>query len=136
MQKKKLWIFVDGAARGNPGPAGIGILIKDESGRIVSSHKEYLGNMTNNQAEYSALIKALEMASRLGGNDLKVISDSELLVNHLTGKYVVRSKNLRGSFEKVRRLEQSFTRINYRHVSREKNEQADMLANSAIDDAL
>lgn len=136
MQKRKLWIFVDGAARGNPGPAGIGILIKDESGRVVSSHKEYLGNMTNNQAEYSALIKALEMASRLGGNDLKVISDSELLVNHLTGKYVVRSKNLRGSFEKVRRLEQSFTRINYRHVSREKNEQADMLANSAIDDAL
>lgn len=134
--KKKLQIFVDGAARGNPGPAGMGIVIKDVSGRIIASHREYLGSMTNNQAEYSALIKALELASRLGSDRLKVISDSELLVKQITGKYAVRSKNLRALFAKIRRLERSFSGIDYQHVSRERNEEADRLANKAIDEAV
>lgn len=132
-----LHIYIDGAARGNPGPAGAGAVIK--VGRQVYYYKKYLGTATNNQAEYHGLILALAKArEHINQNNLvidKIIcySDSELLIKQLRREYKVKDKTLAGLFVKVWNLTQHLPRIEYCHISREKNKDADKLANEAID---
>ena len=132
---KKLSIYTDGASRGNPGPAGIGIVICNESGKIVKQYKEFIGTATNNVAEYRALIKALELASSFLVSEIECFSDSELMVKQLNGKYRVKNEKLGELFLQVRGKEERFEKINYFYVPREKGliKRADKLANLGIE---
>jgi ribonuclease HI len=130
---RRLILFTDGAARGNPGPAGAGVCVLDASGKEVAHIRRYLGDATNNVAEYSALVVGLERARELGAREVEVRSDSELLVRQMIGKYRVRNENLREFFERAKQLEASFERVEYTHVPRDENVVADRLANEAID---
>lgn len=133
---KKLVIYSDGACRGNPGPAGIGIVICDESGKIIRQYEEFIGNATNNIAEYQALIKALELASIFSVSEVECFSDSELMVKQLNGAYSVKNKKLGELFLQVRGKEERFKKVTYSHVPREGDfiKRADKLANIAIDE--
>lgn len=127
-------VWIDGASRGNPGQAGIGVLIQNNEGETLNEISEYLGDdKTNNQAEYSALIKALESCKELGVKNVKVLSDSELVVKQMKNQYRVRSEKIKNLHKKAKRLESEFQEVAYNHVSREKNSIADNLANKAID---
>lgn len=132
---KKLIIYTDGASKGNPGPAGIGIVICDESGKVVKEYGEFMGNVTNNIAEYRALITALELAAAFPVNEVECFSDSELMVRQLNGEYRVKNEKLRVLFLQVREKEKRFEKVNYFHVPREEDliKRADKLANIAID---
>src|ERR1700680_1763663 len=123
----------DGGARGNPGPAGYGVVIKDESGRKVAALSEYLGHQTNNFAEYQALIGALEYAIEHGPKALKVISDSELLVRQIKGIYKVKEPTLRDLHTRARQLINKLEWFDIEHVLRGHNREADDLANEAMD---
>lgn len=127
-----LVVNIDGASRGNPGPAGIGVVFVRDNTRITE-YKEFIGKKTNNQAEYAALKKALQIASTFD-NELTVLSDSQLIVNQRTKLYKVRSKQLKIIFREISNLERRFKIVIYKHVPREKNEYADLLANQAIDE--
>ena len=129
----KLTIFTDGGSRGNPGPSGIGVVIKDVSGQTVKKVSEYIGPTTNNQAEYQALARGLEEAKKLGGSELEIIMDSELVVKQVKREYKVRDKNLAPIFLKTWNLLQGFKKYTIHHVLRHKNKQADELVNQAID---
>lgn len=131
-------VYVDGASRGNPGPAGVGIVVMDQSGKVILEHYEFLGpNFTNNQAEYMALIKALEICSSLFSKGvLHVFSDSELLIKQLTGQYKIRSQNLKKLFREVKEKEKLFSKVHYHHVNRDANRRADELANKAVEEAM
>lgn len=127
-------VQIDGASRGNPGPAGIGVLIRGEKGEILKGISEYLGEeKTNNEAEYSALIRALGASRDLEADKVNVLSDSQLLVRQMNGRYKVNSKNLKNLYRKALALESEFKEVNYRHIPREENSAADELANSALD---
>lgn len=128
-----LTINIDGASRGNPGLSGIGVVISKDGQKIVG-HGEFVGNTTNNVAEYLALKKALKIASTLNDNDITILSDSELIVNQRNRSYKVRSKQLKIIFREVNNLEKYFKSVSYRHVPREDNRAADLLANRAIDE--
>ncbi|MCK4736481.1 MAG: reverse transcriptase-like protein, partial [Methanophagales archaeon] len=134
--RKKLIIYTDGASRGNPGPAGIGIVICDGLGKVVKEYKEFIGNATNNIAEYLALIKALELAGGFPISEIECFSDSELMVRQLNGAYGVKNGKLGKLFFQVREKEKRFERVNYIHVPREEDliKRADKLANHAIDE--
>jgi len=132
---KKLIINSDGAARGNPGPAGIGVTIKDEKGAIVREIAEYLGETTNNQAEYRALIAGLKAAVEMGAEEIRAFADSELIVKQIKGLYKVKNEGLRPLFEEVKGLLRKFKSCNITYVPREMNKEADKLANKAIDEA-
>jgi probable phosphoglycerate mutase len=125
--------YIDGGARGNPGPAGYGIVITDSSGATIAELKCFLGHRTNNYAEYSALIAALEWALAHGKRDLRVASDSELLVRQMKGIYKVKSPDLRPLYEQARTLARKLERFEIGHVRREMNRRADKLANQAMD---
>ncbi|MBI5583234.1 MAG: ribonuclease HI family protein [Deltaproteobacteria bacterium] len=125
-------IHSDGAAKGNPGPAGAGWLIRDGQGRVLSRQFQYLGLGTNNEAEYRALIGALEEALALGGQAVTVYSDSELLVRQLNGEYRVRSLHLKDFFNRAQDLLRRFQEYVILHVPREQNREADLLANQAV----
>lgn len=127
-----LVVNIDGASRGNPGPAGIGVVFVRDNRRITE-YKEFIGKKTNNQAEYAALKKALQIASTFD-NELTVLSDSQLIVNQRTKLYKVRSKQLKIIFREISNLERRFKMVIYKHIPREKNEYADLLANQAIDE--
>ncbi|HTX19219.1 MAG TPA: ribonuclease HI family protein [Bacteroidota bacterium] len=133
--------YTDGAARGNPGPGGVGILLKDEAGGVLLREKKYLGKVTNNVAEYTALIECLRHVRRLGeGNGIRctsllVHSDSELLVRQLKGEYKVKDAVLKELHQEVRTLLDSSTfEFAITHVPRELNREADALANESIDE--
>jgi ribonuclease HI len=129
-----LTISIDGASRGNPGPSGIGIvLIKNEM--IISEYNEFIGEKTNNQAEYAALKKALQIATAFD-NEITVLSDSKLVVSQRNNRYRVRNKQLKVVFREISNLEKEFHAVVYRHIPRAKNQYADFLANRAIDEAL
>lgn len=128
---KKLTIFTDGGARGNPGPAGIGVFIKG-----AGEYKKYIGETTNNQAEYRAVILALEKAKDLNAEELDFYLDSELVVKQLKREYRVRDADLASLFLKVWNLCAEFKKVNFTHVRREKNKEADKLVNEAIDEHL
>ncbi|HEV2272636.1 MAG TPA: ribonuclease HI family protein [Acidobacteriaceae bacterium] len=125
--------YCDGGSRGNPGPAGFGVYIQDEEGRVLGELSEYLGKRTNNFAEYSALLAALQFAIAQGRRRLRVIADSELMVKQMKGQYRVNSPDLRPLYEQARRLTMQLDRFEIRHVLREKNRHADRLANLAMD---
>src|SRR6201988_330071 len=123
----------DGGARGNPGPAGYGVVIKDESGRKVAALSEYLGHQTNNFAEYQGLIAALEHTLKHGPRALKVISDSELLVRQIKGIYKVKNATLQDLYARAKELIGRLEWFSIGHALREHNQEADRLANEAMD---
>jgi ribonuclease HI len=123
----------DGGARGNPGPAGFGVVIKDESGRKVAALSEYLGNQTNNFAEYQGLIAALEYVIEHGPKALKLISDSELLVRQIKGIYKVKNATLQDLHGRAKELIAQLDWFSIGHAFREQNQEADRLANEAMD---
>lgn len=129
----KLILQSDGASRGNPGPSGAGAILRDTNGAVVREISQYLGLATNNQAEYLALILALEAAISAGVAHLDLRLDSELLVKQLRGEYRVRSLQLQPLFEQAQRLLRRIGSVSIRHVPREQNAAADRLANEAID---
>jgi ribonuclease HI len=126
--------FVDGASRGNPGPAGFGVFMRTERGEIIELCG-YLGTTTNNVAEYTGLIEALLIAKQEGATELDVISDSLLLVNQINGQYRVKHPNLIPLFNKAMRLAREFRRFSIKHTLRAGNKEADRLANLAVDRA-
>ncbi len=129
------WIvaYCDGGSRGNPGPAGFGVYIQDGAGKVLAEESEYLGMRTNNFAEYSALLAAIQFALSHGHRRLRVISDSELIVKQMKGQYRVNSPELRPLHEQARRLTFALEKFEIQHVLREKNRHADRLANLAMD---
>lgn len=128
-----LVIHVDGGSRGNPGPAGAGVVICDESGARLHEGAYFLGTQTNNSAEYQALIRGLQRAEKLAGRPIHIRSDSELLVRQLIGEYRVKNQALAALFTQVQMLLLRFGGWQIRHVPREQNQRADELANLAMD---
>lgn len=124
---------IDGGARGNPGPAGYGVAIEDETGRPVAQLSEYLGHQTNNYAEYSGLLGALSYAIKHGFKALKVFSDSELMVKQIKGEYKVNQPALKELHAKAIKMIDDMEAFEIKHVLREKNRDADRLANQAMD---
>jgi ribonuclease HI len=124
---------VDGAARGNPGPAGIGIVLADEDGNVVKEVAEPLGRTTNNVAEYTALIRALEEARALGCSRISVYTDSELMARQINGIYRVKTEHLIPLFRRATMLLAQFEKATVTHVRREKNKHADKLSNLGAD---
>jgi ribonuclease HI len=129
-----LHIYIDGASRGNPGPAGIGIVITDESGVALKNIDKSIGHATNNIAEYTALISGMEEARGLGAKELIINTDSELIAKQLGGEYKVKNPVLKDLYAKVTRLLNNFEQVRINSIPREDNKVADKLANKAIDD--
>jgi probable phosphoglycerate mutase len=123
----------DGGSRGNPGPSGYGAVIEDAGGRVVARLSEFLGVRTNNYAEYAGLLAVLKWANGNGAKRLRVISDSELMVKQMQGKYAVKSPILRPLFEEARKLARRIESFEMRHTLRGGNQEADRLANKAMD---
>jgi ribonuclease HI len=130
---KTLIIHTDGGSRGNPGPSGLGVFITDVDGKVVMEHSRYLGVMTNNQAEYLAIIDALEHAKTLGADEVRMFMDSELAVRQIKGEYKVKNPELGKLFMRVHNLKIGFKKVSFAHVRREMNKDADRLANEAMD---
>lgn len=128
-------LFTDGGARGNPGPAGIGAVLYDQEKNVLAEISEYLGEATNNQAEYKALHAALLEAQKLGGKFLSCYLDSQLIVRQMQGIYKVKNPDLRIIFENIQQLLTQFERVEFFHVPRAQNKVADALVNKAIDAA-
>lgn len=133
---KQLKIFSDGGARGNPGPAAIGFLILSATGQVLETHSRYLGFRTNNQAEYEALIAALEAAAKLGAEEVTCNLDSQLVVKQVVGEYHVRNIELRKLWRKVQELRGSFKKTIFLSVPRTDSQiqKADSLVNNALDE--
>jgi ribonuclease HI len=127
-------VFTDGGARGNPGPAAIGGVIK-QGAKTLEEFSSYIGQKTNNQAEYEALLAGLERAAKHTDTDIECVLDSELVVKQVQGEYKVRSANLKRLIPKVRHLEDRFRQVTYRHTRREGNVRADELVNRALEAA-
>ncbi len=133
MNNKKLIIHTDGGARGNPGPAGIGAVLKNESGEIVAEISKFLGVATNNQAEYQAVVQAIRKAKELKAKELDFYLDSELVVKQLNREYKVKNEKLAPFFVEIYNTSMEFDKVRFFHVPREQNKEADRLANIAMD---
>jgi ribonuclease HI len=133
-RRQKVFLYVDGSCSGNPGEGGAGVVIKDEQGRIVSRIKKYLGSVTNNRAEYQALIAGLQEAQSLGTSAVEVYLDSELVVNQINGVYRVRDAKLKTLEGEVRRRLGHFAHWVISYIPREENREADRLAREAVRD--
>ena len=129
----KLTTFTDGGARGNPGPAATGIVIKNEQGEILAHYGEYLGHQTNNFAEYSALLSALKKAKELGGTEIDCVLDSKLVVKQMRGEYKVKEPTLQKLFMAVYNTATQFKKVTYRHILRAGNKEADAEVNKILD---
>jgi ribonuclease HI len=132
----KVIIYTDGAARGNPGPAAIGAIIKDEKGNLIASISRRIGTTTNNQAEYQAIIAALEKAISLGARQVELRADSELIVQQLNGRYRVKKAALRLQYQQIMRLIGTLEGFTIAYIPRQQNAEADKLANKALDSNL
>lgn len=136
---EKLIIYTDGGSRGNPGPAALGVVIQDASGKLIKEYGEALGVKTNNEAEYEAVIFALKKVKALFGKEktktmtLDVRMDSELVMKQLTGKYKIEEEKLFPLFIKIWNLKMDFGAITFTHIPREKNKEADRMVNEALD---
>lgn len=128
----RVTIAVDGASKGNPGPAGIGIVISDESGKVIKEIGEYIGEATNNFAEYTALVRGLSEALNMNVSHAVVNTDSELLARQMSGSYRVKNKGILPLFESALDLMGKFKTVSINHVTRDKNKQADKLADKAV----
>jgi ribonuclease HI len=124
---------IDGGARGNPGPAAYGVIVRDAKGEIIAEISDYLGIQTNNYAEYSGLLAALEFAVRGKHLSLKVLSDSELLVRQMQGRYKVKSPGLIDLYDRARALVRKLDNFSIDHVLRHYNKEADALVNQVLD---
>jgi ribonuclease HI len=133
MSAKKVIINVDGASRGNPGPAAIGVTLKDEKQNLLAEISERNGVTTNNQAEYLALIAGLKKALVLEASQVMVYSDSQLMVRQIQGKYKVKNTDIKPLYSEIARLAYSFSSFNIASIPREQNQEADKLANLALD---
>ena len=133
MKNKKLIIYTDGGVRNNPGPAGIGAVLMSEDEKAIARISEYIGNTTNNQAEYRAVIAAIKKAKELGAEELNFYLDSELVVKQLNREYKVKDKDLALLFVQIYNISLSFKKITFNYIPREMNEEADRLANEAMD---
>ncbi|BDG08923.1 ribonuclease HI family protein [Anaeromyxobacter paludicola] len=129
-------LFTDGAARGNPGPAGAGAVIVNPAGHIVAKVGKFLGESTNNVAEYMGLILGLKRARAMGIKELEVLADSELLVRQLDGTYAVKAEHLAPLHAEAKALLAAFPQVSVRHIPREQNAAADEMSNRAIDERL
>lgn len=129
--KMLLNVHIDGASRGNPGLSAIGIIIKEDD-KVIKEYGEFIGVRTNNQAEYEALRKALEICTDLD-KEVNILSDSELLINQRNLKYRIRSQELKLLSREIASLEKNYDKITYKHIPRSKNSQADYMANKALD---
>ena len=129
---KRLVIYADGASSGNPGPAAIGATLKDEQGKLIASISQGIGRATNNQAEYRAVIAALEKAVKLGAKQVDINSDSELVVRQINGKYRVKNAALKPLYQQVKQLQSLLESFTITHIPREQNTEADSLANEAL----
>ncbi len=127
--------FIDGGARGNPGPAGYGVRIEDRDGTLVAELRGALGTATNNVAEYHGLIAALTWMAEHGHSDVEIRSDSELLVKQMRGEYKIKNEGLKPLAARARLLVMEVGRVDLRHVRRDANKEADRLANLAMDEA-
>ncbi len=137
--EEEIKVFTDGASRGNPGKAGIGIVIKDASDKILMTYKEFLGEESNNSAEYKALIKSIDILKSLEQNFslIQFFSDSELIVKQITGKYKIKNKNLiKLSLDFWNSINELNKKFKINHITRDKNKLADKLANEAINKAV
>jgi ribonuclease HI len=132
----RLRVYSDGAARGNPGPAGAGAVLVEPNGQVVDRLGKYLGTQTNNFAEYMGLLLGLRRARELGVKEVEVYADSELMIRQLAGRYQVKSPSLRPLYEEALELLNGFRRVKLVHVPREMNSAADEMSNRAIDERL
>jgi ribonuclease HI len=133
---RRLSVYSDGAARGNPGPSGAGAVLFDEGGAVVERLGRYLGQNTNNYAEYMGLILGLERARELGATEVSVYADSQLMIRQLGGSYKVKAENLKPLYAEALALLRSFARFELHHVPREENAEADEMSNRAIDERM
>ncbi|HEX9604604.1 MAG TPA: ribonuclease HI family protein [Myxococcales bacterium] len=135
-EARRVRVFTDGAARGNPGPAGAGAVVLDGEGRVLARLGRFLGKQTNNVAEYQGLLLGLRRARQMGAREVEVRADSQLLVRQLQGKYAVKNEVLKRLHEEALALLRSFDRYELLHVPREQNALADEMSNRAIDEQL
>jgi len=133
MLKNKAIIYTDGGSRGNPGPSALGIVIEDERGKILKEYSHYLDKATNNQAEYEAIIFALQKAKQLKIKELEIRTDSELIGRQLLGKYKIKDSDLQPLFIKVWNLRLDYEKVNIKIIPREQNKKADKLVNQELD---
>jgi len=130
--EKRLFLFTDGASRGNPGPSAAGVILKDQEGKILLEKSQFLGRMTNNEAEYRALALGLSLAKEFKPTTIVCVLDSELVVSQLKGIYRVKKPHLAMLVQEVRQVERLYPKVIYKAVTRDKNEPADKLANKAL----
>jgi ribonuclease HI len=126
-------IYSDGASRGNPGPSGIGAVILDENGQVVHEIAKYIGEVTNNVAEYEALLEGLAYCVKHKLSPIEILADSQLLIRQLSGEYKVKHENIKPLFQKAQEYLVHLKVSGYKHVPREQNKHADKLANQGID---
>lgn len=136
MKYKKIFLSFDGASRGNPGPAAIGGILRDDKDSELERYSEYIGIKTNNYTEYRALIEGLNRVLKYSPDELHITSDSELLIKQLKGTYAVKSSNLKPLFQEAKELLSRFKKTYFTHVQRKENKETDMLCNRALDLAL
>lgn len=129
----KLIVNVDGGARGNPGPAAIGVVVRDGSGTVIEEVAETIGRTTNNVAEYRALIRGIGRAAALGADEVELVGDSELIVKQVLGQYKVKKPDLKPLHAEAKEALSGFSEWSIRHVRREQNSDADALVNQALD---
>lgn len=136
MSQDSLRIYVDAATRGNPGKAGVGLIVLDSEDKVIKKMTEYIGQTTNNVAEYTGLIYALQEALIMRAKKVTVFTDSELVVKQFSGEYMVKDENLKRLWKQVGHLSTGFEELNILFIKREENKRADKLANQAIENAL
>ncbi|PIS39427.1 MAG: hypothetical protein COT33_02070 [Candidatus Nealsonbacteria bacterium CG08_land_8_20_14_0_20_38_20] len=135
---KKIIIYTDGGSRGNPGPSAIGVVFRNEIGQEIKNYSQYIGEATNNEAEYNALIFGLEKFKQLFGkklaqvSEIEIRSDSELIIKQLNGEYKVLEPKIQTLFLRAWNLKLDFKKVKFRFISREKNKEADRLVNEAL----
>ena len=133
---KRVRVYSDGAARGNPGPAGAGAVVTDTDGKIIERVGKFLGRQTNNHAEYMGLIVGLQAALAMGADEVDVFADSQLMIRQLQGRYQMKSASLRPLFLEAKRQLEQFRKVRLAHVPREENGDADEMSNRAIDERM
>jgi ribonuclease HI len=129
----KLTVNVDGGARGNPGPAAIGVVVRNDDGAVVEQVGETIGQATNNVAEYRALLRGIELAAAHGADEVELIGDSELIVRQIEGRYKVKHADMKELHAQAKKMLAGFDSWSIRHVKRAQNADADKLVNQALD---
>ncbi|HET8813631.1 MAG TPA: ribonuclease HI family protein [Solirubrobacterales bacterium] len=132
----RITVNVDGGARGNPGPAAIGVILRNGDGQVLEEAGERIGETTNNVAEYRALLRGIELAAAHGATDLELIGDSELVVRQVEGRYKVKNPGMKQLHGEVRKALRNFDSWSIRHVRRNENAEADRLVNEALDNLM